>query len=446
MSKAAKQSIFILILLIVGVLGFAGYTLFEKQKVEDAKVLVEEELEQTEMREAKQMKQVKELGKEVETLKAEKTELEQSLVAANKKSTDLQAQVEKVSQDRDKWKTRIDVITRERDLLTQKIATLNKSIGDTRKQLDQQLKFVKNLHNQKSTSNVEAEAAASQKATSASKSRLPTNIPPASDELYWARLLAEKAALEVQIEQMDEKLAQSSIEIVELKQQNEAIKLELSTLRSQSDELAQDIKYKGDMINNLSLELARTKNDKKYIADRMTKMQAENKSMRADMKRLVTAKSSLQKSIVRLTQDKNKVERELGSAESLIQSKIDEIWEIKDSLDRSFKETANLIPSTSNQVDLPPIMIRPNVVEAKTISIDESEPGYFGKVVSVNEDNNFVIIDIGEATGIQLGEDVSVYRDSKYVARLEVIQVRKDISAADIKDQWSKIKIGDTVR
>ena len=41
---------------------------------------------------------------------------------------------------------------------------------------------------------------------------------------------------------------------------------------------------------------------------------------------------------------------------------------------------------------------------------------------------------------------LSVYRDSKYIARLEVIQVRKDISAADIKDQWSKVVVGDTVK
>ena len=61
-------------------------------------------------------------------------------------------------------------------------------------------------------------------------------------------------------------------------------------------------------------------------------------------------------------------------------------------------------------------------------------------------ENNFVIVNIGEGTGVRLGEQLSVYRDSKYIAKLEVIQVRKDISAADIKEQSSKIKVGDSVR
>ncbi|VAW17500.1 hypothetical protein MNBD_BACTEROID05-706, partial [hydrothermal vent metagenome] len=67
-------------------------------------------------------------------------------------------------------------------------------------------------------------------------------------------------------------------------------------------------------------------------------------------------------------------------------------------------------------------------------------------VVSLNKDNNFLIVDIGESTGIRMGDMLSVYRDSKYIARLEVIQVRKDISACDIKDQWSEVNIGDIVR
>ncbi len=67
-------------------------------------------------------------------------------------------------------------------------------------------------------------------------------------------------------------------------------------------------------------------------------------------------------------------------------------------------------------------------------------------MISVNESNNFVIVDIGENIGVRLGDSLSVYRDSKYIARLEVIQVRKDIAAADLKDQWSMVKVGDIIR
>jgi hypothetical protein len=109
-------------------------------------------------------------------------------------------------------------------------------------------------------------------------------------------------------------------------------------------------------------------------------------------------------------------------------------------------------PSSSGGVDLPPIVV--NGTKNQTFSLvdevqpqeSDSLPGFNGKVVSINEDNNFIIVDIGEKSGLRLGDSLSVYRDSKYIARLEVIQVRKDIAAADIKDQWSKIIIGDVVK
>ena len=156
-------------------------------------------------------------------------------------------------------------------------------------------------------------------------------------------------------------------------------------------------------------------------------------------------KGALEKSIVKLTQDKNKVERELGGTETFIQSKIDEIWEIKDSIDRSFQQSKG-VPNSSNEVELPPIHV--SAADGKTFAFDEgiAEPGFQGKVISVNADNNFVIVDVGESRGVQLGNMLSIYRDSKYIARLEVIQVRKDISAADIKDKWSQIRVGDIVR
>jgi hypothetical protein len=96
-------------------------------------------------------------------------------------------------------------------------------------------------------------------------------------------------------------------------------------------------------------------------------------------------------------------------------------------------------------VELPPIIVSSNG-PAVSFNAGEAGVGLQGKVISVNEANNFVIVDLGEKTGIHLGDNLSVYRDSKYIARLEVIQIRKDISAADLKDQWSKVRVGDVVR
>ena len=53
MSKAAKTNIFILIFLLATGFGFAGYTLLEKQKIEQQKVSLERELQASRDREKK---------------------------------------------------------------------------------------------------------------------------------------------------------------------------------------------------------------------------------------------------------------------------------------------------------------------------------------------------------------------------------------------------------
>jgi hypothetical protein len=69
-----------------------------------------------------------------------------------------------------------------------------------------------------------------------------------------------------------------------------------------------------------------------------------------------------------------------------------------------------------------------------------------GKVVSVDEANNFVIIDLGENAGVKVGNGFKVYHSDKQIASIEVIQARKDISAADIKQKSQKIQVGDLVK
>ncbi len=98
-----------------------------------------------------------------------------------------------------------------------------------------------------------------------------------------------------------------------------------------------------------------------------------------------------------------------------------------------------------SEFEWPPIVVSSDG-QAVNFNTGMTNPGLNGKVVSVNKDNNFVVVDIGESQNIQVGETLNVYRDSKYIARLAVIQVRKDISAADIKDQWTDIKVGDIIR
>ena len=172
-------------------------------------------------------------------------------------------------------------------------------------------------------------------------------------------------------------------------------------------------------------------------------------NLRTQVKQLSSTKISLEKSITRLNEDKSAVEQKLAETENMIQGRIDDIWQVKESLDQTFKAVKSSQGQDSKEVELPPIIVSaasPAFREISPREASEPTPGVSGKVISVNDENNFVILDLGENSGIKLGDSLSVYRGSEYIAGLEVIQVRQDISAADIKEKGARIKAGDTVR
>jgi len=218
--------------------------------------------------------------------------------------------------------------------------------------------------------------------------------------------------------------------------------LGLEDLQAAKDEIERRIKYGQDLSDSLSLELARAQNDKKFLNDRLEKITTENSTLREQIRGLTSTKLALEKNIVRLQDQKKEIEAKLDETESVIQGRINEIWEIKDSLEKNFGVEEKL----SSQVDLPPIVVSDRPMETEQDPNLFPAPGINGNIVSVNNDNNFVIIDIGLDEGIHLGDSLNIYRGAEYVAGIEVIQVRQDIAAADIISKVADIKVGDAVR
>lgn len=460
MSKAAKQSIFILIGLLVASLGFAGLTLMAKQKVEQQKLILEKNLQESQAQAKSSLVEVQKLKDQVGKEQEEKSKSKKTIADMEKRVEDMVVQISEITSERDKWKQRLDNIKKERDELLVKLKEKPEP------QIIYQEKIVYKEKEPEPAPPVEApqpqapdnpERIFTEQAPEAAEPKTPVaiadetreDVPESlqdAQEEHWAQLLKEKAALELEMDKLKKELSEYSIEIVELKQANEALQIELDTVKHEKEEMEADIQHNEALVNNLSVELARTKNDRKFVADKVAKLEQQNTELRQQIKKLSSAKTAVEKSIVRLVQDKDGVQKKLEQTETLVQSKIDEIWEIKDSLDRSF-QAAKSTP-TAGEVELPPIVVSAGGSShpGGSFSLDGIKPGFEGKIVSINEGNNFVIIDVGEKRGVHPGDILGVYRGSEYIARLEVIQARQDISAADLKDQWAKVKVGDIVR
>ena len=444
MSKAAKQSLFILVFLLIGSVIYAGMVSLEKDKLSKENEKLSQQLSLVSKSEKKLKGVAGKMKKDLETQAKiaddQKREYGKKINVAERKTKKLLQDISKVTKERDKWKRRIDSVKNERDKLLTKLKEkpepkiiYKERPPEPKPELVPELKKIER----------KPPAIAMPKTSYDRGTKIV--VRDEGNEEYWASVLRAKAELEIELRELKDEVTSHSVEVVEVTRENNELKVKLDILNHEREEVDREIAYKEDLVNSLSLELARAKNDKKFVADRVSKLNGENSSLREQLGQLVSTKGALEKTIVRLTQEKRNIESQLGKTDGLIQSKIDEIWEIKESIDRAFKSTSNRV-SSSSEVELPPIVVSAAGGPGVSFNPGEASPGYDGRVVSVNEENNFVIVDIGEGSGINVGDNLSVYRDSQYIARLEVIQVRTDISAADIRDQWSRLKAGDVVR
>lgn len=429
MSKVAKQCIAILAVLLLGALAGLGFVAMQKQTLEQDKAGLEKQVEEFRSRETNQIAEANKLKEQIKVAEDTKARLEEEVKKFSGINVDeMKEKISSLTQERDQWQEKLEALKKEREELLAQLEkqpaeqVVYKYVDENGNEIDPQ---------QKETDSTLAAVAPDMKGLKV------------EDEVYWAQILKERTALELEVEKLRRELSQSAIQVTELKKKNTDMQMELTKLVNDKEEIERQIKYGKDLSDSLSLELARAQNDKKFLNDRLVRMDEDNSALREQIRQLTSTKIALERSIVQLQDDKKETEKKLLETENVIQGRIDEIWQIKKSLDQSFGTEAK---QEGNQVELPPIVVSskdmnadvdPNVVEV---------PGMNGSIVSVNNENNFVIIDIGQDQGLSLGHNLSVYRGAEYVAGLEIIQVRKDISAADIISKVGDIKVGDIVR
>ncbi len=89
----------------------------------------------------------------------------------------------------------------------------------------------------------------------------------------------------------------------------------------------------------------------------------------------------------------------------------------------------------------------PKVFELEKIVI-KSTPTLTGKVLAVNSEYAFIIIDLGKINNLNLGDFLSVYRKDKFIGRVQIESVEEDVCAATILPKWQnkKFKENDEVR
>lgn len=85
-------------------------------------------------------------------------------------------------------------------------------------------------------------------------------------------------------------------------------------------------------------------------------------------------------------------------------------------------ESQGLVPTPGASID--------ENVQLETIVVSPNEPKQ-GKVISVDKDTDFVIVNLGEKDGVAAGIVLSIYRGKEYLGDVKVSRVLPEMSAAD---------------
>jgi chromosome segregation ATPase len=281
---------------------------------------------------------------------------------------------------------------------------------------------------------------------------------PQIGDAYWGGILKAKTDLELKLEEIRNELKATRINNEQLQREKSTLELEVTSLSREKQDSKRQIEYNQKVIDSVSQELVREKNDKFQIQDTLKLVRNENSILTRQLKSLTNRKMSLERRLLELQGDKNSLERRLSEMETLLKDQIAKMDNLKEQLDNvSSGGNRELSGQAKTSVELPPIFVRPQpeistqevVIQepaAEAAVAQEAVSSLVGKVLALNKENNFVIIDLGEDSGVKVGDTFQAYRQDRPIANLEVIQARKSISACDIKKETTPIKVGDTVK
>ncbi len=340
-------------------------------------------------------------------------------------NADLSDRVDKGMQENKRLQTKLDSLNKDMERVSREKEDLLNKYDAANKERDELISRLK-------------ERPAQQTAQAVEIPRMSVSSGSAGNDTYWGGILKAKTDLELQLDKLRTELKDIQIKNEQLLREKSSLDMDVTNLTRENQELKKQFDYNQKIMDSLTQELVREKNDKFVIQDNLKTVKRENDVLRRQLKSINGRKVNLEKRLAELQDKNNGLEAEMSKVQTFVQDKMIKI----DSLQKQLEVGPDLsAPERKNAVELPPIVVRPQKEAATDVAKTLT-----GKVLLVNKDSNFIIIDLGEDSGIKTGDSFGVYRDSQSIADVEVIQIRKNISACDIKKESSAIRAGDLVR
>ena len=287
-------------------------------------------------------------------------------------------------------------------------------------------------------------------------------------DLFVGQVLKERASLRLQVTRIEQKLSQQELEVKKLAAEKADLKVDLQAMAGEYRETEEKAEEMLEVSDALSQELAREKKNRRKGVEKLDREKTEGKYLQSRINGLTREKAGLEhklalvdKRLEKSEVDKIRLADKVVELNSSLRERMDEIEGLKlvlsslenrvaildDKLRKSETDKARLAKRTARVgasediVELSPIIVKAasSLGRAGAESIepaDLTKPGTDfpqGRVLTVNNEYEFVVINLGQKDGMEAGMPMTVYRSGKEIGKLEILEAHPRISAADIK-------------
>jgi len=238
---------------------------------------------------------------------------------------------------------------------------------------------------------------------------------------------------------------------------NLALNEELTGIKTEQRITETKLAESQKMVSNLELKLQETQAQIDSLTvnleqEKIAKQEASGQieQLKTDLERQKSLRSDLENRLIQTQTEAKKTQALLND----LQSKKSELeTKIKD-LEARLQQQAQVQQEAQGQgVELGTIVVSPDAtapaqkttaeeaseIEQKASSATSPE----GKILVVNKDYNFAVINLGSKDGIEIGNTFSVYHNNKYLGDLKVGKVHDSMAAADFVSLEMKDKINE---
>ena len=244
-------------------------------------------------------------------------------------------------------------------------------------------------------------------------------------EDHWADFVQNRASLEAKFDILSKTLFEEKNKITKLGRENKELSIQIDQVSKEKERLLEEIKFKERTLRIMSMDLVTEREGRGSAVNEVKKLRKENVDLKRELIMANKDLMKLQDILKDVIYKKDELEDKIADADNILKEKAMAFEELQVQLEQTIEGGKRIISNDSASVELPPIVVKPSSPGLKELR---------GEIIAVNYEEKFIVIDVGEASGLRPGVLLKIIRGDKEVGSAEVIETRKEISAADIKE------------